>query len=150
MFILSNLSLKGSECIKQAPSRVTGMDMDNKCVLVEIGSNRRPVVFKPENGRELMKLKQAVVESFGDILSTTDLKDLLVQVKSEEWGGELLDVLDSDSIPEYHHSQSQHSRVKFGSTAHDYVFTSLVIPNRRPQMISLQQLLSKHLLDPVD
>ena len=72
--------------------------MDDKRVLVEIGSNRRPVVFKPESGRELEKLKQAIVESFRDVLNTTE--DLLVQVKSEEWGGEFVDVLDSDSIPD--------------------------------------------------
>ena len=74
--------------------------MENKRVLVEIGSNRRPVVFKPECGRELVDFKQAVVESFQDVLSTTDVNDLLVQVMSEEWGGEFVDVLDSDSIPD--------------------------------------------------
>ena len=74
--------------------------MDNKRVLVEIGSNRRPVVFKPESGRELVELKQAVVESFRDVLSTTDIKDLLLQIKSEEWGGEFVDVLDTDAIPD--------------------------------------------------
>ena len=78
--------------------------MDNKRVLVEIGSNRRPVVFKPESGRELVELKQAVVESFRDVLSTTDIKDLLLQIKSEEWGGEFVDVLDCHSRQEYHQS----------------------------------------------
>ena len=92
------MSLSKVAYIKLFPPRVTGME--NKRILVEIGSNRRPVVFKPKSGRELVELKQAVVESFQDVLNTADLNDLLVQVKSEEWGGEFVDVLDSDSIPD--------------------------------------------------
>lgn len=56
-------------------------------------------MFKPESGRELVELKQAGVESFQDVLS---IKDLLVQVNLEEWGGEFLDVLD--------HSRQQYQR----------------------------------------
>jgi hypothetical protein len=49
-------------------------------------------VFKPESGRELMELKQAVVDSFRDVLSTSDINSLLVQVESEEWPGVFVDV----------------------------------------------------------
>ena len=74
--------------------------MENKRVLVEVGSNRRPVVFKPESGRELVELKQSVVESFQDVLSTSDINDLLVQLKSEEWPGQFVDIRHCDSIPD--------------------------------------------------
>ena len=47
---------------------------------------------KPEAYEEMLEFKKAVLESFRDVLSTT--QDLLVQVKSEEWGGEFIDVLD--------------------------------------------------------
>ena len=75
--------------------------MADKRVLVEVGSNRRPVLFKPSNEREdLDGLKRAVLESFRDILSSADASNLLLQVKSEEWNGEFIDALDSDVIPD--------------------------------------------------
>ena len=59
--------------------------MENKRVLVEIGSNRPLVMFKPESGMELVDFKQAVVESFQDVLSMTDINDL--QVGASQVGG---------------------------------------------------------------
>lgn len=50
--------------------------VENKRVLVEIESNRPLVVFKPESGMELVDFKQAVVESFQDVLSMTDINYL--------------------------------------------------------------------------
>ena len=73
--------------------------MEHKRVLVQIGSNKRPVVFPSEgDGGELLQLKKAVIDTFRDVLNTTDANDLLVQVKSEEWGGEFVDILETDVI----------------------------------------------------
>ena len=73
--------------------------MECKRVLVQIGSNKRPVSFSKEGpGGELLLLKKAVIETFSDVLKSTEPKDLLVQVKSEDWPGEYEDLLESDII----------------------------------------------------
>lgn len=73
--------------------------MECKRVLVQVGSNKRPVSFSTEGpGGELLLLKKAVIETFSDVLKSTDPNDLLVQVKSEDWPGEYEDILESDSI----------------------------------------------------
>ena len=136
--------------------------MANKRVLVQIGSNRRPVTFncKPEACEEMLEFKKAVLESFRDVLSTTDAyQDLLVQVKSEEWGGEFIDVL--DYIPDksivkvrVNSAEVSHHSISMSRSSYLCLFQLPLISHRGLQVISprkpLLQLSVVLLLGPVD
>ena len=74
-------------------------DMDLKRVLVEIGNNRKPVCFvsdQAEHETDLTLVKRAIVSVFNIQLSESE--SILVQVKSEEWGGLWVDIGEEDQI----------------------------------------------------
>ena len=76
-------------------------DMDLKRVLVEIGNNRKPVCFvsdPAERESDLALVKKAIVSVFNVQLSESE--SILVQVKSEEWGGLWVDVGEGEQIPD--------------------------------------------------
>ena len=71
--------------------------MAEKSVLVCVGERKRAVSFSsPTGGGEKMRLLAAANQVFGDITHFED--DAVVQVKSEAWGGEFVDV--TDVIPD--------------------------------------------------
>ena len=72
-------------------------DMDLKRVLVEIGNNRKPVCFVSDPAEtDLTIVKKAIVSVFNIQLSESE--SILVQVKSEEWGGLWVDIGEEEQI----------------------------------------------------
>ena len=64
-----------------------------KLVLVSVGENRRPVAFIGG----VNELKKAVQKKFRDCLKSDEI---IVQIKSEDWDGEFIDVKENDDIPD--------------------------------------------------
>ena len=73
-------------------------DIDLKYVLVKIGNNRKPVCFVAKRETELILVKKAIISVFSVQLSESE--SILVQVKSEEWGGLWVDVGKEEQIPD--------------------------------------------------
>ena len=72
-------------------------DMDLKRVLVEIDNNRKPVCFVSDPAEtDLTIVKKVIVSVFNTQLSESE--SILVQVKSEEWGGFWGDIGEEEQI----------------------------------------------------
>ena len=69
--------------------------MATKEVLVELERSKRPVSFVG-GVNEIAELKKAVIKQFSD--KVTNSGKLIVQLKSEEWQGEWVDILDGQQI----------------------------------------------------
>ena len=70
---------------------------DMKRVLVEMGNNRKPVCFVSDSDEtNLTLVKKAIVSVFNIQLSESE--NILVQVKSEEWGGLWVDIEEEERI----------------------------------------------------
>ena len=75
-----------------------------KVVLVSIGENTRRVTFSiPESSEstpvsDTEALVQAIRVTFTDILQPD--QNFFLQIKSKEWGGEFIDLLGNQKIPE--------------------------------------------------
>ena len=66
-----------------------------KNVLVCHGKRKRPLSFKPTDSKECILKK--VRSKFSDCVEAAG--DLVLQIKSEEWNGEWVDVLDPKEVP---------------------------------------------------
>ena len=87
--------------------------MDAKVVLACFGDHKRELNFSEASSAQLevKNLKRAFLAAFSDVIeSGVEEKNLVVQLKSEVWGGEFLDITDDQSIP-------NHSVVKVALTS---------------------------------
>ena len=81
-----------------------------KVVLACFGDHKRELNFS-SSAQEILSFKRAFLATFSDILeSGVEENNLVVQLKSEVWGGEFLDMTDDQSIP-------NHSVVKVALTS---------------------------------
>ena len=73
------------------------MTDDLKRVLVEMGNNRKPVCFvsDPEE-TDLAVIKRAIASVFN--IELREGEDILVQIKSEEWGGLWVDLGEEERV----------------------------------------------------
>lgn len=83
-----------------------------KVVLACFGDHKRELNFsEASSAQEIKSLKWAFLAAFRDVIaSDVEEKNLVVQLKSEIWGGEFLDITDDQSIP-------NHSVVKVSLTS---------------------------------
>ena len=66
-------------------------------VLCCVAEHRRPVDFTPKEGQTHLKcLVEAVKSVFSDVIGTNS--ELIVQLKSEVWKGEFVDIRKTDTI----------------------------------------------------
>ena len=65
-----------------------------KVVLVCVGEHKREVCFDADGigENERKKLQEAILEVFRDVLVKDDAESLLLQIKSEGWAGEFVDL----------------------------------------------------------
>lgn len=84
----------------------------SKVVLACFGDHKRELSFpESSSAQEVESLKQAFLAAFSDVVgSGVEEKNLMVQLKSEVWSGEFLDITDYQSIP-------NHSVVKVALTS---------------------------------
>lgn len=70
--------------------------MNFREVLVEYNGSRRVVKFLPKQDlSDVKELSNEIMKVF-----QVQKKQFIVQMKREEWGGEFVDVLEAESIPE--------------------------------------------------
>ena len=79
--------------------------------MVLFGKRKRLVSYSPSTDSRA-KFLQGILAQFNDVDELKDAtpSELLLQIKSEEWGGEFIDVLDDKVIPD--HSTLQISRLR--------------------------------------
>ena len=83
------------------------MENENKStkeVLICFGDRKRPVKFvtsENDPDEELPSLTAAAKAAFSDILERENTQQLILQIKSERWNGEFVDVLaNGNTIPD--------------------------------------------------
>ena len=83
-----------------------------KVVLACFGDHKRELSFPGgSSAQEVKSLKQAFLAAFSDVVeSGVEEKSVMVQLKSEVWAGEFLDITDDQPIP-------NHSVVKVALTS---------------------------------
>ena len=84
----------------------------SKVVLACFGDHKRELSYpEASSAQEVKNLKQAFLAAFSDVLeSGVEENGLMVQLKSEVWAGEFLDITDDQRIP-------NHSVVKIAVTS---------------------------------
>ena len=73
-----------------------------KRVLVRVGQNNRPVTLDPgDSSTDVERLMKSVYLCFKDVLKA-DASDssIILQIKSEDWGGEFVDIESNSTIPD--------------------------------------------------
>ena len=67
-----------------------------KQVLVRVGENSRPVTIEPGDlsSSDVERLKQSIYKCFDDVLKVDASESILLQIKSEQWYGEFVDIED--------------------------------------------------------
>ena len=71
-----------------------------KNVLVSYRGRKRPVSFCSEPSDERKSLVAAIGDTFKDVVNDGFSDDVVVQMKSEDWGGEFVDVPKDAVIPD--------------------------------------------------
>ena len=76
--------------------------MTAKSVLVCFGEHKRPVSFPVSDARgERKKLEEAIAVTFQDVIGELHPdRSLLLQLKSDGWAGEFVDLSDDAQIPD--------------------------------------------------
>ncbi len=92
-------------CRRQVPTRTllqevqvefcSDMAIPGKSVLVQLGNNRRVVTFTVDpSSSQKVAATNAIRDAFSDVLQPD--QEFFLQVKSEEWGGVFVDLLDEE------------------------------------------------------
>ena len=73
-----------------------------KSVLVCFGEHKRPVTFSSDPSFERKNLEEAIIDKFDNVIegSRKPGRSLLLQTKSEGWGGEFVDLPDDAQLPD--------------------------------------------------
>lgn len=68
--------------------------------LVIFGSRKRPITYSPSITKE--DILQEIINLFSDVdeLKFVESSELVLQIKSEEWFGEFVDVIEGSNIPD--------------------------------------------------
>ena len=68
--------------------------------LVIFGSRKRPITYSPSITKE--DILQEIINLFSDVdeLQFVESSELVLQIKSEEWYGEFVDVIEGSNIPD--------------------------------------------------
>ena len=71
-----------------------------KQVLVRVGENSRPVTIEPGDlsSSDVERLKQSIYKCFDDVLKVDASESILLQIKSEQWYGDIVDIEDPAMI----------------------------------------------------
>lgn len=69
-----------------------------KQVLVRVGENSQPVTIELGDLSDVERLKQSIYKCFNDVLKVHASESILLQIKSEFWNGEFVDIEDTATM----------------------------------------------------